>query len=132
MRLTIAAEGAADPALAWERYAVPALWPTWSPQIRSVECSTERIAQGSTGTVHGPVGVHVTFEVLEVDEPGRSWVWRVRGPLGVRLRLDHAVGARGAAAGGGSRTTLRIHGLAPVVTAYAPVAWPALHRLVSP
>jgi Polyketide cyclase / dehydrase and lipid transport len=127
MQVTVAASGDADADLAWERYARPALWPTWSPQILGVECSDERIVAGSTGTVHGPLGLRVRFEVLSVDDAGRRWSWRVHAPLGVTLRLDHVVEVGRPS---GSRTTLTVHGLAPLALGYAPLAWPALKRLV--
>ena len=40
----LSAIGAAEPAVAWERYAVIGAWPTWSPQIVGVETAAERIA----------------------------------------------------------------------------------------
>ncbi len=125
MRLHVTARGPATPEQAWERYAVPGLWPTWAPQIRSVDYPLPRVAVGATGRVHGVGGVAVDFTVLEVDEAHRTWAWAVRvGP--VRLRLDH--GVQGLA--GGSVTTLVIDGSAPVVLAYAPVARLALGRLL--
>ncbi len=126
MRVTLSASGTADVATAWERYARPARWSTWSPQITGVSCADARIRPGSRGTVHGLFGLTVAFEVTAVDEPARRWSWRVRAPLGIRLTLAHAV----LAAPGGSRTTLELRGPAPVVLAYAPVASVALHRLV--
>jgi hypothetical protein len=128
--------GKAPPDVVWERYAVPARWPSWSPQIRRVVADTERIATGTRGTVHGPPGVRVAFEVEDVDESARSWRWRVHPVLGglrvpLDLVLDHAVLA---AAGGGSTTTLTIRTepviALPVALGYAPLARLALHRLV--
>jgi hypothetical protein len=117
--------GAAPPARVWERYAVPARWPEWAPQINRVRASAPRIAPGVTGQVWAPLGLRVDFVVTEVDEQLRTWAWSVRfGPL--RLRLQHGVEADPA----GSATWLRVHGPAPVVAAYLPVARLALHRLV--
>jgi hypothetical protein len=110
---------------AWERYARPALWSSWSPQIRRVATDAERLHAGATGRVYGPVGVSIDFVVDEWDEAARRWSWTAhRGP--VRLRLEHGVDADGP----GSSTFLRVHGPLPVVFGYLPVARFALHRLV--
>jgi hypothetical protein len=132
LSLHLEACGPVPVASAWRRYARPALWPTWSPQLRSVEITggepDQELATGTTGRVHGPIGVWADFTVLSFDAAARSWSWRVRrGPLAIRL--EHMVEARAGAAG--SRTTLVLHGLPPVVLGYAPLAWYALHRLVS-
>lgn len=127
MRRVVGASGRLDPDAAWERYAVPAAWSSWSPQIRRVEASGARIVEGMAGVVHGPIGLLVSFEVLRVDERRRWWSWRVHaGP--VVLRLEHEVLAR---PDGGSDTTLDVDGPALVVLAYLPVATVALRRLVS-
>lgn len=111
----------------WQRYADPAVWSRWAPQIRRVQASGPRLTTGLTGTVHGPLGIRARFEVLCVDESQRTWTWRVRsGP--VRLELTHAVLPEGE----GSRTTLEIDGPAAVVLLYAPVAGAALRGLVRP
>ncbi|ROP45874.1 SRPBCC family protein [Pseudokineococcus lusitanus] len=132
LTLRVAARGGATPDLAWERYARPALWPTWSPQITGVELP-DRLTTGARGVVHGVGGLRLDVVVLDVDEATRTWAWEVtlarpRVP-GVRMRLDHAV-LPGRA--GGARTTLALTGPAPVVTAYAPAAWVALRGLVRP
>ena len=132
LRLRLEASGPVPVASAWQRYARPALWPSWSPQLRSVEITGgdpgQELAAGTTGRVHGPVGVWADFTVLTFDAVARSWSWRVRrGPLAVRL--EHTVEAREGEPG--SRTTLVLHGLPPVVLGYAPIARYALHRLVS-
>jgi Polyketide cyclase / dehydrase and lipid transport len=119
------ATGPVPPAQVWERYAVPERWPDWAPQIARVQASAPRIGPGVTGRVWGPLGVRIRFVVTEVDERLRTWAWSVR--LGrLRLRLEHGVDADPA----GSATWLRVHGPAPVVAAYLPVARLALHRLV--
>ncbi|MFE0774422.1 SRPBCC family protein [Streptomyces sp. NPDC058861] len=123
--VTLRAAGPAPVEDVWARYAVPALWPTWSPQIRTVRADGVRIAPGMRGEVVSFLGVSVGFVVESVDEERRRWTWRVAlGP--VRLRLRHAVLARPA----GSATTLRIEGPAVALAAYAgPARW-ALGRLV--
>jgi hypothetical protein len=128
--LTLHARGAAPVALAWERYADPALWPSWAPQIQRVETDMHRLVAGATGVVHaGPLPrptLAVPFQILEVDESAREWSWQVS--LGVlRLRLEHGVTTHPS----GSSTWLRIHGRRPVIFAYAPLARIALGRLVA-
>ncbi|WP_299035573.1 SRPBCC family protein [uncultured Pseudokineococcus sp.] len=132
LSLTTGAAGAAPVEEAWERYAQPALWSTWSPQIRSVDLPA-RIAPGVRGAVHGPGGLRADVVVEDVDEQRRTWSWSVvlgrPGVPGVGLHLDHAVEA---APGGGCSTSLVLTGPAPVVLGYAPAAWWALRRLVRP
>lgn len=125
--ITLRAKGSASVELAWERYAQPALWSHWSPQICSVAVDLDRIAPGLHGTVHGPVGVRVPFVVTAVDEADRTWTWRPRfGP--VTLSLVHEVHEEPA----GTSTVLRISGPAPIVLGYAPMAQLAMNRLVRP
>jgi hypothetical protein len=86
----------------------------------------QRIAQGVTGRVHGPLRVAVPFVVDEVDEATRQWTWSVfAGP--VRLQLRHWVSP---GPDGGATTGLRVHGAAPLVAGYAPLALIALQGLV--
>ena len=130
--VTVRVQGDAPVDLAWERYADPALWSTWSPQIQRVDTAMTRLSAGASGTVRAGLLPHPTlgvpFEVLEVDEPTRTWTWRVRlAPGGlVRLHLEHGVEAHG----DGSATWLHVTGPAPVVVAYAPLARLAMTRLV--
>lgn len=131
--VTLSASGTADAATAWERYAVPTLWPRWAPQLVRVdladgaEASRARLAEGLTGTVVGPLGVSADFHVDSVEEQARRWAWTVRrGPLTVRLR--HGVRERD---GGGSTTWLAIDAPLPVAAGYAPIAYLALRRLVA-
>jgi hypothetical protein len=70
MRRGITATGALHPYAACERYAVPSEWPSWSPQIRHVDCAGDRLA---TGLVHGWFGVTADFQMLSVDELKRMW-----------------------------------------------------------
>src|SRR4051812_36018445 len=119
--LRLQAHGAAPVPVAWERYADPALWSTWAPQIQRVDTDLERLAEGGTGTVRAGLiprpTLGIAFRVLAVDEAGREWSWEAwLGPL--RLRLEHGVTAQL----GGSTTWLRIHGPLPVILGYAPVA----------
>jgi len=126
--LTLHATGTAPPAEVWERYAVPARWSGWSPQITGVEFPEDRLTAGVPGRVLGPLGVAVPFTVEDVDEAARRWSWRVVvGPLRVRL-LHWVVDGPGA----GTTTGLRLSGPAPLVLGYAPAARLALGRLVRP
>lgn len=104
------------------------LWPVWAPQIMGVDASTARLEAGTTGTVHGPLGVRVSFEVLAVDEPAKVWKWRAWiGAPSAGLTLEHGVEP----ARSGSRTWLTVEGLAVFVIPYSPVALFALGRLVA-
>lgn len=128
MRRTIEVAGPAAVSDVWERYAVIAAWPSWSPPIRSVDASAPRIAAGVTGAVRGVGGLLLSFVVEEVDEAANRWSWRVAaGPLVVTL--DHTV--RAAEGGSGSVTGLTVDAIAPVALGYPEVARVALHRLVS-
>ena len=111
---------------------LPALWPTWSPQIMGTEGLPERLVTSSHGQVLGPLGLKVDVRVLRVDEPSRTWAWRAKvGP--VRLRLEHAVlPSTAASSAGGTTTSLTIHGFTPVVLGYLPLAYLALGKLVTP
>jgi len=128
--LTLHAHGVAPVTLAWERYADPALWATWAPQIQRVETDMERLVADGSGTVHAGLlawpTLGVPFRVLEVDEAAMEWSWRAHlGPLS--LRLEHGVTGHPT----GSSTWLRVHGPLPVILGYAPVARIALARLVA-
>jgi len=124
--MTLHATGSVAPAEAWDRFSVVSRWPGWAPQITGVEAGAERIQQGLTGTVRGPLGVPLHFVVDEVDDASRQWTWSVfAGP--VRLQLRHWVSA---APGGGTTTGTRVRGAAPLVLGYAPLALLALQRLV--
>lgn len=129
--VSISTTGAASTQLVWERYAKPALWSSWSPQISHVDCVDLVIRAGSTGRVYavpGMLGIGVSFEVTEVDHDAMRWAWIVRLPLGRQLRLRHTVGA----VTGGTRTGLEVTGFLPVVLGYLPLARLALGRLVEP
>jgi hypothetical protein len=134
MKMTIGATGRAAVDEVWDRYIHPQRWSEWSPQISSVDCSDDTIRAGSTGTVHGPCGIGVDFEVQQVDHEKRCWSWRVHAAL-VTLQLVHGVQAHpqdGAGDADGSSTTLDISGPPPIVIGYAPIARIALGRLVRP
>ncbi|MGY1456804.1 SRPBCC family protein [Streptomyces sp. SS8] len=125
-RMTLRATGRAPAENVWERYARPGLWPTWSPQIRSVRVRGDRIEPGMEGVVVPLPGVPVAFTVEEVSETRWWWTWRVRaGP--VRMRLHHAVTVL---PDGRTGTELRMEGPLPVLVLYAGPARLALHRLV--
>ena len=126
--LRLSASGPVDVDRAWERYERYALWPAWSPQLRRVETDRDRLTTGATGRVVGPAGVSAEFTVSEVDVAGRRWTWSVRrGP--VSITLEHGVEA--GPGGAGSTTWLVLYGPRPLVLGYAPLAWYALHRLVT-
>ncbi len=126
--LTLHATGPVPPAEVWERYAVPARWPEWAPQITGVELPVARLTAGVRGRVRGPLGVRLPFVVEMVDEAARHWSWTVSaGP--VRLHLLHWVTE---GPNGGSTTGLRVTGPAPAVVGYAPLAHLAIGRLVRP
>lgn len=125
---TIHQTGRADAATVWQRYVHPRLWPTWSPQILSVQGVDDTIRVGSTGVVHAVLGVRVLFEVTEVDPVAMRWSWMARLPLGIELRLTHTVDA----VAFGTTTGLGVTGPAPVVLGYLPVAAVALRKLVRP
>jgi hypothetical protein len=131
--LGVSASGPRSAEEVWERYARPALWSTWAPQIRRVEVEAERLSGGEHGRVHGPLGLSVDFVVDTWDEDARRWTWTVTPRLPVpnvvpvpTLRLEHGVEA----AGTGSVTRLRVSGPALVVVPYLAPARLALHRLV--
>lgn len=126
MRRRIGASGPLSPDQVWDRYAAPAAWSSWSPQISRVDATSTRLTPGMTGVVHGPLGVRVPFEVIDVDEVRRRWAWRVRVALST-LVMIHEVLER---PDGATDTTLEVTGPAPVVLAYTPLAKLALQRLV--
>jgi hypothetical protein len=124
--LTLHATGPVAPAEAWDRYLRPGRWSSWAPQITGVVTDAERIAQGVTGRVRGPVGVTLPFVVDEVDDASHRWRWTVQiGPA--RLTLLHWVTP---GPDGGTTTGLRVRGPLPLVAGYAPAALVALHGLV--
>lgn len=124
---SIGAKGPVSAETAWERYADPQLWSTWSPQIRSVETTTKRLTVGTTGTVHGPVGVRVNFKVTAFDDDTMRWAWSVQFGL-IHLDFWHGVNSRPDE--DGCSTWLKARGAWPVLAGYLPVARIALHRLV--
>ena len=125
MKISIGATGPADPQVVWDRYVHPDRWSEWSPQITAVNYPADEISDGGRGTVNGPCGIGLDFEILHVDSENRCWTWRVK-PVGVELVMTHAVLAQD----GGTRTTLEIHGPLPIIVGYAPIARIALGRLV--
>ena len=126
--VTLHATGPEAPDEVWERYAVPARWSDWAPQITGVELPVARLTAGVRGRVRAPLGVMLPFVVETVDEVARRWSWTVSiGP--VRLHLLHWVTE---GPDGGSTTGLRVTGPAPLVLGYAPLAQLAIGRLVRP
>jgi hypothetical protein len=125
--ITLRATGGATVDVVWERYAKPALWSSWSPQVSSVELdgNADRIAAGVHGVVHGPLGVRASFVITACDEIARTWSWSVEvGPA--HLVLVHEVHETS----NGSATTLAASGPALVVLGYLAPAKLALNRLV--
>jgi len=94
-----------------------------------VECSSDRLAVGVTGTVYGVIpNIGASFEVVEFDEERHRWAWDVvAGP--VKMHLDHRSEAR---IGGGTSTRLDVDGPAAAVMTYSPVARISLESLVRP
>ena len=123
--MTVCGPRAADDV--WDRYIRPQRWPEWSPQIRSVDYPAETLSPHTTGVVHGPATLRVSFGIQDVSENGpiRRWAWSV-STAGVHLELQHTVEAIKT----GTRTTLTMHGFAPAVLLYLPAARFALYRLV--
>lgn len=133
MQTTLQKTGGAPADVVWERYMNPLMWTSWAPQIRGVDASDNRLRDGTTGTVYGPLAVKANFEVLVVDEPARTWLWRAWvGPESLGLTLEHGVqdAVRGTGQRG-TRTWLTVSGLAPLVLGYSPAAYLALGRLVA-
>lgn len=119
--------GPADPETVWQRYAQPQLWPTWSPQVRSVEYAHSTLRSGTSGVVRTFGGIGIPFAVEQVDESRRTWAWRVE-VRGLTLHLNHGVES---AAGSGTRTWLEVTGPPVISHVYARAAAViALRRLV--
>jgi uncharacterized protein YndB with AHSA1/START domain len=131
--IRLEARGDASPDTVWDRYAEPAQWPRWSPQIRRVDVdgAREGLMPGMTGRVFSYGPLPVRFTVTAVHQEARTWSWAVDlGPL--HLELDHSVAPADRADGRGSVAALTLRGPWPVLVAYAPLAQLALGRLVSP
>lgn len=133
MKVAVSASGPAEPDVVWDRYIRPVRWREWSPQIQSVDYPDEELSAGGRGTVHGPCGVAVDFEILTIDSEKRCWSWRVR-VAGITMDMLHSVESVipivGLTAGTTTRTTLEITGPAPIALGYLPIARIALGRLV--
>ena len=116
----------ASPETAWQRYAQPGLWHTWSPQIRSVEYDHPTLRPETRGVVRTLGGVGIPFTIEDVSPTERAWTWRVHLSA-LTVRLTHGVGP---GTGGGSSTWLTVTGPPLVSHAYARFATIALRRLV--
>lgn len=133
--MLVTAHGPALAEDAWQRYAVPALWPTWAPQIRAVRLAPaspggldDVLVAGVRGSVLGPPPLRVPFRVVAVDPAAYRWAWRVGlGPLAVTM--EHGVDA--GPGGAGCTAWVRIQLPGSVAAPYAPVARLALRRLVA-
>lgn len=125
--IRLSASGPVGAGTAWHRYQELDLWPRWAPQVQAVRCSADRLTAGAFGRVFGPLGLHVDFTVLEVDDASSCWTWEVRrGPVGVLL--EHGIEPDGPT---GATAWLVLRGPLPLLLGYAPAAWYALHRLVT-
>ena len=124
MHRQVAARGDARLEVAWQRYVDLDAWPDWSPQIRGVRCDRRTLVGGLRGTVAGPFGVAVPFEVLSVDAAARQWVWRA-SLLGSTVEMTHLLRTDG----DHTVATLIAEGPAIVVLPYLPLATVALGRL---
>lgn len=122
-RVSVAGPASAD--TVWQRYTQPALWHTWSPQIRSVEYDHPALRPHTHGVVRTFAGVGIPFTIEDVDTADLTWTWRVEA-LGLRLRLTHGVLPHPE----GSQTWLEVTGPPLISQAYAQVARVALRRLV--
>ena len=121
----VSVTGGARPETAWERYVRPRLWPTWSPQIRSVEYDHPTLRPRTKGVVRTFAGVGIPFVIEDVDPVERTWTWRVVA-FGLSLRLRHGVRTHAE----GSQTWLEVTGPPLISHAYARIATIALRRLV--
>lgn len=118
--------GPAPLTVAWERYADLDAWPTWAPQIRSVEADGRRLATGRSGTVHVVGGLRVPFVVTAVDAGRATWSWIAwLGPVALTLHHDLAP-----APGVGTVAGLTLEGPALLVAAYGPLTRLPLVRLL--
>ncbi|GAA3608851.1 hypothetical protein GCM10022199_10750 [Marihabitans asiaticum] len=125
MTSLVRATGPAPADEVWRRYTTPDTWSSWAPQIRGVRCDDPVIRPGTKGEVlASPVG-RIPFVITDVDESARRWSWRV-GP-GPGVPLDHGVDE----VGEGVTAWVVVHAPAVLVIGYRPLAWWALHRLVS-
>lgn len=125
--MLVDAHGPSRPDDVWRRFTTPGTWHTWAHLIQGVECSDDVLAEGSTGTVHGPGGVPVGFTVTAIDADLRSWSWTV-GVRFAEVAMDHFVLP---APGGGARAVLRVPGRSSaVLQPYRLPATRALRRLV--
>lgn len=125
MDTTAEATGPAPADEVWERYAVPARWPGWMPQIAGVDADADRIAPGVTGRLHAPAGVRLDFTVTAVDEDARTWSWNIRFGL-FTLRFDHGVEE----SGDGTTTWMRASGPGMLIATYRSFVRGALDALV--
>ena len=121
----VSVAGPAPVETVWQRYIQPALWPTWSPQIRSVEYEYETLRPHTKGVVRTFGGIGIPFTIEDVIAADRTWTWQVEA-LGLRLHLAHGVLPHT----GGSETWLEVTGPPLVSSVYAQTARLALHRLV--
>ena len=94
--LHLAATGPRDAEDVWERYARPALWSTWSLQVRRVEVDVDRLVAGASGRVVGPLGVSADFEVELLGRGGAALDLDGAAARGPAPRRTDPLGAAGA------------------------------------
>ncbi|OAA29228.1 hypothetical protein UG55_100339 [Frankia sp. EI5c] len=154
------ASGPAPPQVCWERYAVPANWPSWAPQIRAVELDapmwpgapawSEEAAGARRRPTRGGVAAATAVAGPVRIAPGLRGRLRTLLPPAARFvvtAVDETertwswrVGLGplcldldhgvDACLDGGTSAWLRITAPAPVVRGYVPVARAALRHLV--
>ena len=75
-------------AVAWDRLARIAEWPSWARHIRRIDLDPPGpVTPGSKGRIRLRNGIRSAFRVTE-HEPYRHWAWT--GPfLGLAVRYDH-------------------------------------------
>ncbi|HEX5953313.1 MAG TPA: SRPBCC family protein [Rhodanobacteraceae bacterium] len=81
----------------WNALAAVDAWPQWLPTVRSVEALDGMpLEVGKRFRVTQPK-LRPAVWVVEVVEPGRRFLWRVRSP-GMRMTGDHVVESAGPSA----------------------------------
>ena len=87
--LTVRAHGPVPADEAWDRYARPARWSFWSPQITRVSYPDERLSAGGSGREAGgtPHALHVTAEATFARDDGARAALRLERKVEILERL---------------------------------------------